>query len=60
MFGHDLEMYCAKFQANRFKIDGEVDEKHALQIIMCHRLYNAIGFDSQCHRFCPLGSGGSQ
>ena len=34
MLGHDLEMTCAKFQGNRFKIDGEIDKKHALQIIM--------------------------
>ena len=31
MLGHDLEMSCAKFQENRFRIDGEIDEKHALQ-----------------------------
>ena len=34
MLGHDLEMSCAKFQGNRFRIDGEIDEKHALQIIV--------------------------
>ena len=33
MLGHDLEMACTKFQGNRFRIDGESDEKHALQII---------------------------
>ena len=27
MLGHDLEMFCTKFHANRFKIDGEIDEK---------------------------------
>ena len=27
-----LEMACAKFQANRFRIDELVDEKHALEI----------------------------
>ena len=32
MLGHDLEMACAKFQGNWFRIDGEIDEKHALQI----------------------------
>ena len=32
--GHDLEMSCAKFQGNQFWIDGEIDENHALQIIM--------------------------
>ena len=32
MLGHDLEMFCTKFNANRFRIDGEIDEKHALQI----------------------------
>ena len=31
MLGHDLEIACAKFQRNRFRIDGEIDEKHALQ-----------------------------
>ena len=25
MLGHDLEMSCAKFQGNRFRIDGEID-----------------------------------
>ena len=34
MLGHDLEMPSAKFQGNRFGIDGEIDEKHALQIIV--------------------------
>ena len=36
MLGHDLalEMSCAKFQGNRFRIDGEIDKKHALQIIL--------------------------
>ena len=32
--GHDLEMSCRKFHENRFIIDGEIDEKHALQIIV--------------------------
>ena len=30
MLGHDLEMACGKFQENRFRIDGEINEKHAL------------------------------
>ena len=29
--GYDLKIACAKFQENRFIIDGEIDEKHALQ-----------------------------
>ena len=32
MLGHDLEMACAKLQENPYKIDGEIEEKHALQI----------------------------
>ena len=32
MLGHDLEMACTKFHENRLIIDGEIDEKHALQI----------------------------
>ena len=34
MLGQDLEMSCAKLQENRLIIDGEIDEKHALQIIV--------------------------
>ena len=34
MLGHDLEMSCAKCKGNRFRIDREIDEKHALQIIV--------------------------
>ena len=34
MLGHDLEMSYAKFQGNRVRIDGEIDKKHALQIIV--------------------------
>ena len=34
MLEHDLEMSCAKFQGNQFRIDGEIDEKYALQIIV--------------------------
>ena len=34
VLGHDLEMSYAKFQENRFRIDGEIDEKLALQIIV--------------------------
>ena len=25
-------MACAKFQGNRFRIDGQIDQKHALEI----------------------------
>ena len=28
MLGHNLEMSCAKFQRNRFRINGEIDEKY--------------------------------
>ena len=41
--GHDLT--CAKFQGNRFRIDGEINEKHALQIIVYKTLvllYHAV------------------
>ena len=34
MFGHDLKMSCAKYQENRFRIDGEIGVKHALEIIV--------------------------
>ena len=34
MLGHDLKISCAKFEGNRFRIDGEIDKKHALQIIV--------------------------
>ena len=34
MLGYDLEMACAKFLGNRYRIDREIDEKHALQIIV--------------------------
>ena len=32
MFEHDLEMACTNFHENRLITDGEIDEKHALQI----------------------------
>ena len=32
MLGHDLEMQ--NFHGNRFRMDGEIDEKNALQIIV--------------------------
>ena len=38
MLGHDLEMSCTKFHENRLIIDGEIDEKHALQIIVLKTL----------------------
>ena len=31
MLGYDLKIACVKFQGNRFIIDGEIDEKRALQ-----------------------------
>ena len=34
MLGHDLEISCTKFHENRLIIDGEIDEKHALKIIV--------------------------
>ena len=34
MAGHDLEMSCRKFHEIRLIIDGEIDEKQALQIIV--------------------------
>ena len=30
--GYDLKIVCAKIQGNRFIIDGEIDEKHALTL----------------------------
>ena len=36
MLEHHWEMSCAKFRGNRIKIDGEIDEKHALQIIVAY------------------------
>ena len=29
--GYDLKIICAKFQGDRFIIDGEIDGKHELQ-----------------------------
>ena len=34
MLGHDLEMFCTKFHENRLIIDGEIDEKRALKIMV--------------------------
>ena len=34
MLGLDLKMSWAKFHESRLIIDGEIDEKHALQIIV--------------------------
>ena len=34
MLGDDLEMSCAKFLGNQFRIDLEIDENHALEIIV--------------------------
>ena len=33
MLEHDMEIACAKFQENWFRIDEEIDEKHALPIM---------------------------
>ena len=38
ILGHDLKMSCAKFQRNRFGIDWEIDEQHALQIIVSYSI----------------------
>ena len=34
VYGHDLEMSCTKFNEKRLKINGEIDEKHALEMIV--------------------------
>ena len=34
MLGHDSQMSRTKFHDNRLIIDGEIDKKHALQIIV--------------------------
>ena len=34
MLGHDLEMSCTKFHENQLIINGEINEKIALQIIV--------------------------
>ena len=34
MLGHDLKMYCTKFHENRLITDEEINEKHALQLIV--------------------------
>ena len=34
MLGHDLEISYTKFHENQLIIDGEIDEKHALKIIV--------------------------
>ena len=34
MLGYYLEISCTKFQRNRLRIDGKINEKHALQIIV--------------------------
>ena len=34
MLGHDLEMSRTQFHENQLIIDGEIDEKHALQMIV--------------------------
>ena len=36
VLGHDLEMSCAKFLGNQYRIDWEIDEKHAIQIIVSY------------------------
>ena len=42
-------MACAKFQGNRFRIDGDIDEKHAQQIYQ-----NNCVPDFRSLRFLPL------
>ena len=44
MVRYDLKMGCANFQGLLFIIDGEIDEKHALQIYQnnCGPGYNII------------------
>ena len=32
MLENDLEMACAKFHENRLIVDGEIEEKHRLQV----------------------------
>ena len=49
MLGHDLEMACTQFYANQCRIDGEIDEKHALQI------YEKKFIDIGCLLYASLG-----
>ena len=39
MLGHALELSCAKFLGNWFRIDGEIDKKHALQLVTLTKCY---------------------
>ena len=39
--GFDLKMACAKFQGNRFRMDGEIVKKHALQIYQKYNVSQA-------------------
>ena len=39
MLGHDLKMSCAKLQGNRFRIDGEIVEKHAILVNLTASIY---------------------
>ena len=34
VLGHDLEIFFTQFHENRLIIDGEIDKKHALHIIV--------------------------
>ena len=48
MLGHDLEMSYTKFYENRLIIDGEINEKHALQIIVSWTLVEAVNSLYRC------------
>ena len=48
--GYDLKIACAKFQGNWFIIEGEIDEKHALQ-----NSQNECGPGQGYSRFNPCG-----
>ena len=50
--GYDLKIACDKFQENWFIIDGEIDEKHALQNYQnkCGPGYSPTTYDYECQR----------
>ena len=54
MLGLDLEMSCAKFQGNRFKFDGEIEEKHVLQVIVSLCLVLTYARARRHHHSLPL------
>ena len=53
MLGHDLEKACTKFHKNRLIIDIEMDDKHALQIIVSWTIVanNNMIWDSSLTRY---------